>query len=181
MSVLRHALLGLLAREPRTGYQLSKTMERQVSYFWSANHSQIYPALHRLERDEQIIATTHDGPGPRDTKVFAITPAGHAALRTWLVRPTEVGADRDEFVVRVVSLWLLDRAEAIQLVEEHRALHADRLTTYESIRSELGEPPDPGDPSFGQRAALQAGLSYQQHRISWCDWILERLRTTHVD
>lgn len=179
MSVLRHALLGLLAREPRTGYQLSKMMERQVSYFWSANHSQIYPALHRLERDELISATAHDGPGPRDTKVFAITPAGRAALRTWLVRPTEVGADRDEFVVRVLSLWLLDRTEAVHLVEEHRALHAARLATYRSIRSELGEPADPSDPQFAQRATLEAGLSYQQHRISWCDWLLDRLRAQH--
>lgn len=176
MSVLHHALLGLLAREPRTGYQLSKVMVRQVAYFWSANHSQIYPALHRLETAGQISSTAYDGPGPRDTKVFTITAAGRDALRAWLVRPTEIGADRDEFVVRVFSLWLLDRTDAVHLVEEHRALHAARLATYRSIRSELGEPADPGDPQFAQRATLEAGLSYQQHRISWCDWLLERLR-----
>lgn len=175
MSVLRYALLGVLARSPRTGYELSKVMARPVAYFWSANHSQIYPELRRMESAGLIEAETVPGPGPRDTRRLSITAGGASALRAWLRQPSPVSADRDEFVVRVHSLWLLDPQEAGRLVEDHRQLHADRLAVYEAVAQEFADPPEPLTPDFASYATLQAGLSYQRHRIAWCDWLLEQL------
>ena len=59
------ALLGLLARSPPTGYDLAKRMERPVGYFWTANHSQIYPELSRLEEAGLVDHTVIEGAGPR--------------------------------------------------------------------------------------------------------------------
>ena len=47
---LPHLLLGLLA-EPASGYDLKKSFGQTVGHFWSAELSQIYPALGRLEDD----------------------------------------------------------------------------------------------------------------------------------
>ena len=46
---LDHILLGLL-REPATGYDLGNAFSENVRHFWSAELSQIYPALKRLEQ-----------------------------------------------------------------------------------------------------------------------------------
>ncbi|MGI8768408.1 MAG: PadR family transcriptional regulator [Propionibacteriaceae bacterium] len=176
MSVLRHALLGLLAREPMTGYQLSRALERTIGYFWHANHSQVYPQLKALSEAGLARPEALAGPGPRENKRFHLSDLGRAELRSWLSRPVKLGPDRDEFVVRVYSIWLLDPDDAVRIVTEHRQLHADRLAEYQSIRQALGEPTEPSDPQFAQRATLQAGLGYSQHRIAWSDWMLDRLR-----
>ena len=47
---LRHALLGLLADRPYSGWQLLKHFEGSLAYAWPALHSQIYPELARLRR-----------------------------------------------------------------------------------------------------------------------------------
>ena len=40
---LRYAVLGLLARRPSTGYELTQTFDRSLRTSWHARHSQIYP------------------------------------------------------------------------------------------------------------------------------------------
>ena len=68
---LRHALLGVLTDEPRTGYGLLKHFEQSLAYAWPASHSQIYPELARL-LDEGLIEQT--GSGARGAKTYAATP-----------------------------------------------------------------------------------------------------------
>ena len=46
---LRHAVLGLLAVEPATGYDLAQKFTKSISNAWHAGHSQIYPELARLQ------------------------------------------------------------------------------------------------------------------------------------
>ncbi len=74
MSTLGYAILGLLAAQPRTGYDLARLMRTPIGYMWTAHHSQIYPELARLESEGLVAATVIDGPGPRDTKRYEITP-----------------------------------------------------------------------------------------------------------
>src|SRR3712207_7015289 len=49
VTTLGYALLGLLAREPLSGYDLAQRLKGRVGFFWQARHSQIYPELGRLE------------------------------------------------------------------------------------------------------------------------------------
>ena len=61
---LGHALLGVLAEGPRTGYALVKHLEQSIAYTWPASHSQVYPELARLREAGLIaapIAYTVDG------------------------------------------------------------------------------------------------------------------------
>jgi DNA-binding PadR family transcriptional regulator len=48
MNTLGYVVLGLLAREPLSGYDLKKRMEQRVEFSWSARHSQVYPELSKL-------------------------------------------------------------------------------------------------------------------------------------
>lgn len=45
MSTLGYAILGLLAAQPQTGYDLARLMRTPIGYMWTARHSQIYPEL----------------------------------------------------------------------------------------------------------------------------------------
>ena len=73
MGTLGYAILGLLAKEPRTGYQIARAMNRPIGYIWTARHSQIYPELASLEADGLVRHAVVDGRGPRETKRYEIT------------------------------------------------------------------------------------------------------------
>lgn len=186
MSPLRYAILGLLARRPRSGYQLAKVMETPIGFFWTARHSQIHPLLGELESEGLIDHTDRQGRGPHPTKTYAITERGRDDLATWAATPPTRDPARDEFVLKVYSLWLVDRTAARRLVQQHRDEHLDVLAEYERHEQELlaedaASLSDPHSPRFASYATLQAGLGYERHRISWCDWLLVALDTPPRD
>ena len=137
MSPLRYAILGLLARRPRSGYQLAKVMEEPIGFFWNARHSQIHPLLGELESDGLIDHTDHQGRGPHPTKTYAITEQGRAALVSWAGTPPAHNPPRDELMLKVYSLWLVDRTSARRLIRQHRDEHRDMLAEYERHEQEL--------------------------------------------
>jgi PadR family transcriptional regulator AphA len=44
-----HAVLGLLSREPTSGYELGSLAERTIAHFWPITRAHIYAELGRLE------------------------------------------------------------------------------------------------------------------------------------
>src|SRR5881275_2411814 len=101
--VLKFALLGLLAKESRHGYDLKRAFERLLGGTWPINIGQIYTTLTRLERDRLVTAETVTQTSVPDRKVYSLTPAGHDALAEWLAQPVaDSVALKDEMYVKVL-------------------------------------------------------------------------------
>ena|SRR5438067_527027 len=81
MTTIGYALLGLLAREPRSGYELAKELKVPVSFFWYAPHSQIYPELARLEAAGLVTHEKVEQQNRPSKKVYSLTEAGRGKLR----------------------------------------------------------------------------------------------------
>ncbi len=177
-SSLGFALLSLLARQERTGYELSQAMRRQVGYFWSANHSQIYPELARLEGGGLVVHEVIDGAGPRPTKRYAVTHAGRDALRRFVVTDPEPGPVRDLETLRLWSIWLLDPGAAREFIDQVRAGHMGRLAAYEERLAGIAADPAsrrPDEPAFASRVTLEGGIRVTRANLEWCDWVLGEL------
>jgi DNA-binding PadR family transcriptional regulator len=179
-STLGCALLTLLGRSPRTGYELAASLRRPVAYFWEARHSQVHPELGRLLADGLVDFEAAAGPGPRDKKIYSLTEEGRRVLREWLSEPPRPQPVRNELVLKAYGIWAADRAGARSLFEQQAAAHQARLADYETqwaaveSRHHQGAPP-PDHPDFGNYAALRYGLSYERHCIAWCRWMVSRL------
>src|SRR3954466_10106733 len=107
---LRHAVLGLLAVEPSTGYDLSRKFDRSLGNAWHASHSQIYPELSRLQ-DEGMVEVVSEG--ARRSRTYGITAGGQEELRRWLVDVPPSRLERNESAVRIfLSPRLLEPADA---------------------------------------------------------------------
>jgi hypothetical protein len=78
LSTLGYALLALLARGPRSGYDLAQRMNRPIGFFWQAQHSQIYPELARLE---QLGWVTHQVIVQEDRRRRSSTPSPRRGTR----------------------------------------------------------------------------------------------------
>ena len=179
MGTLGYAILGLLAKRPSTGYQISRAMQRPVGYFWTARHSQIYPELADLEGEGLVRSRVIDGPGPRDTKRYAITAAGRNGLRAWLDSPLPDQPPKDELLLRVWSLWLLspDRARAFLVAVRDREQDQIEILLIEEreFQSTPEAVSDPAAPEFGEYATLRWGLARRRAFLDWCDWLIDRL------
>jgi DNA-binding PadR family transcriptional regulator len=166
---LRYALLGALADTPRTGYELLKHFEQSVAYAWPASHGQIYPELARL-RSEGLIAQT--GSGARNSKTYAITPAGLDEVRAWL-RDTEPDRRvRSDAAMRTFFLWLLEPDEASGALAREHAYWSERLTELERIKA---RPRGPGRKEQAFAIALEGGIRSIEARLEWLDWAAAEL------
>ena len=172
---LPHALLGLLAVAPRSGYELTKAFAGDLGrYAWQAGHTSIYPELGRLA-EQGLVEVTHEG--ARGSRTYAVTAAGREALRTWLLSPPERGGKvRNELVLRMFMLSALDPADARTVLERIAADTAQEAAALRRIREEAG-PVRPGREGFGQLAA-EYGLRQFEAVHGWAVWAMEQLDVT---
>lgn len=81
---LKHGLLGLLNYGNMTGYELNKTFEESLGFFWQAQTSQIYRELKSMEKigwvTSNIVVQT-DKPNKR---IYEITPSAKEEFKKWL-------------------------------------------------------------------------------------------------
>jgi DNA-binding PadR family transcriptional regulator len=173
-------LLGLLARESLSGYDLASRMRERVGFFWQARHSQIYPELARLEGEGMVVHRVVEQRDRPDKKVYEITDAGFETLKEWVTAPVKPRATRDEMVLKAYSIWLADPGKAIALFREQQRLHEEQLLRYEQIEAWMEDEWDegiglPDSPRFASYAALQRGIVHERGYAEWCDWLADRL------
>jgi PadR family transcriptional regulator, regulatory protein AphA len=167
--VLRHALLALIAEEPRSGYDLTRIFDRSLGHAWSASHSQIYPELARL-RGAGLIEQL--GAGARERKPYRVTDAGRAEVRRWLAQEPPGRTFRDETILRSFFLWLLDPAERRSFLNNERNYRAGVLGGFERLAVEGSFS---GPVGLSGRIALEFGIRYERMFLEWLDWALEQI------
>lgn len=173
---LRYALLGLLADEAGSGYELTKKFERSLDrYAWHAKHNQVYQELNRLAVDGLAEVVEE---GARGRKTYAITEAGRADLRQWLLNPPRNPVVRNEFVLRLFLLFALDPKEARTVLAEYAAAaqrDLDALTALvEAADVELTDGGLPDPLAFGHLAA-GFGLHMLPASRDWAHWAIEQI------
>jgi DNA-binding PadR family transcriptional regulator len=162
---LRYALLGLLADEPQSGYDLTLRFERSLKrYAWHARHSQIYPELNKLAADGLITVVAE---GARGRRTYALTETGREALRGWLMDWSSLQPVRNEFVLRLFLMSILDPVEALPLLHGIHD-HAEQEVAELEARVEATSGPD-GKWEFG-RLAAEYGLRQYRAMLEWADW-----------
>ena len=136
------AILGVLTIGSMSGYDLKKTIDASVGYFWGPARSGIYALLPRLVASG--FATSRDVPqsGRPDKRVYRITAAGRRALRSWIEdTPAPPDPDRNPLLLK---LFFGSLASPAVLVEQIRARReeAERL---DRALDEYDSEADPAD------------------------------------
>ena len=168
---LKYALLGSLADQPRTGYELLKHFEQSLAYAWPASHSQIYPELARLLEDGLIEQTES---GPRGSKTYALTAAGLDEIRRWLLETEPERRIRRDATLRTFFLWLLEPEEAEAQVQREHAYWSGVLEEFRRIRD---EPTGANRKARTLRIALEGGMRTVEAQLEWLDDVLEEIRS----
>jgi len=167
---LRMAALGLLARQPGSGYDLLREFEKSMANVWPATQSQLYGELNKLA-DSGLIEVADIG--PRGRKEYRITRAGRAELQRWMMNPQNDPPFRDASLLRVFLLGEIEPEQArrhMVAVAEHADSEVKRLKA-------LGDSIDwsDGERLFFGRAALEYGLRLGAMEGQWARWVIGEL------
>jgi PadR family transcriptional regulator AphA len=173
---LRHAVLGLLAERPASGYDLMKLFETSLANVWPATQSQVYGELGKLATSGQLAVSAH---GPRGRKEYAITDDGLAELRRWLIDTEPERFRRSETLLRVFFLGVLTPVEAVAYL----GLEAGRASNGHGALAELESTVEWGDNPFSVygRLALEYGLRLTAMQEEWALWAADQVTEMHAE
>src|SRR6266511_3270230 len=97
----RYAILGMLSIRPMSGYDIKKTVEGSINYFWTESYGQIYPMLKSLVAERLVTKTIKKQAGKPDRHVYALTTRGSKALHTWLAGQVMPTFERNELLLKL--------------------------------------------------------------------------------
>jgi len=172
---LGDAILACLTEHPMTGYELAKTFDSSIGFFWKADHQQIYRELSRLRDRGHIQGREVVQSGKPNKLVYTLTSEGRAALKHWAARPSSPASVKDDLLVRLYALDSVDmepmRADLMARLEYHR----DRFARYERILKKRFPHGAASLDDTGKLLLLRMGLRYERAAAEWCEEALDTL------
>jgi DNA-binding PadR family transcriptional regulator len=173
---LSQAILVSLVDSAKSGYDLAKSFDGSVGFFWEATHQQIYRELNKLEKQGAIAAQTIAQAGRPAKKLYSLTDRGLQQLKDWLRQPCSLSPAKEELLLKVFAGYLVEPEAIAKEIKRHRQLHAERLATYRSIEQEYFSDLSscPKEHKFGYLTLL-SGINFETGWVDWCDEALELL------
>jgi DNA-binding PadR family transcriptional regulator len=172
---LGDAILACLTERPMTGYELAKTFDTSIGFFWKADHQQIYRELTRLRDRGHIQGREVVQSGKPNKLVYTLTPEGRAALRHWGARPSVPPSIKDDLLVRLYALDCVDleplRTDLMARLEHHR----DRCARYERLLHKRFPDGTASLADTGKLLGLRIGLRHERTVAEWCEEAIDAL------
>ncbi|HET7054690.1 MAG TPA: PadR family transcriptional regulator [Solirubrobacterales bacterium] len=163
LSSTAYVILGMVSREPRSGYEIKSVVDNTTRFFWAASYGQIYPELKRLS--EAGLVEGIDAPrGDRKRTVYAITADGKGELEEWLRRPPETAEMREEGLLKLFFAGVLKPAEAVETLRSMRRMRLDLVQRLRDLEPEKAETQDPYP-----LMVLRAGIEFNEWFADWCE------------
>ncbi|MBC9881599.1 PadR family transcriptional regulator [Bradyrhizobium sp. INPA01-394B] len=173
---LGDAILACLTERPMTGYELAKTFDSSIGFFWKADHQQIYRELSKLRdrgfiQGREVVQT-----GKPNKLIYTLTPEGRTALRHWAARPSTPPSIKDDLLIRLHALDSVDiepiRTDLMDRLEHHR----DRHENYERIlKKRFPDGTASGVLDLGNLLLLQLGARHERMVADFCEEALQAL------
>ena len=165
---LADAILACLTERPMTGYELAKTFDASIGFFWKADHQQIYRELSKLRERGHIQGREVVQTGKPNKLVYTLTAEGKAAFRHWAARPSTPASIKDDLLIRLYALDAVDieplRTDLMARQEHHR----DRYERYQRILKKRFPDGIASPADMGKLLGLRIGLKHEQMVAEWC-------------
>lgn len=169
MNTLGYAILSVLSKRPSSGYELASCLDM----LWPAKHSQIYPLLTKMEQKGLLSYEHIEQIGKPNKKIYSITAKGKITLKSWINEPAYSQIIRDDFLIKVYSMWLYDEDRAKKLIED-RMVKLKQQVSQQEIEIEKVNQAHLSTTSkkFGRYVLLNRSYLLNKEEISWCHWVL---------
>lgn len=166
----RHFVLGLLAQQPMSGYDIKCCFESFGWLIHGPSFGSLYPVLHALQEDGYLTMQVIEGESGLSRKVYTITEAGRQALDKWIDESLETEKSLKTFLMHLMVADNLSREALLNHLEQRRSQVADYQTALNRIDKARG-----GDGDLGEQLALDYGRILATAETIWLDRKLAQL------
>ncbi len=153
---LRHAILGIIAQKPSTGFDLLREFDASQSVIWPAPQNEVYRVLRQLKEEglAEIVAK-----GARGSRTYGATDAGRAELAAWLGATSDYTL-RYEPVLKACFLDQTDTRSRVERARQDLAFYEEQLRVIErTAREKAGQPGPVREDARAMAVALYTALA----------------------
>jgi len=168
-SIAEYGILGILSKEPMTGYDINKRVKTRMDSFWDISYGQIYPTLRMLEKEGHITKKVEINENRPNRKVYSITEKGIKKLKKWLLKPAEPESVKIETLLKVAFGEQAPKNVIIKHIEEFKIRNSSKLEKTLSIEEEMKEQLQKNEKYFFPLLTVLLGKSLHKASIEWAD------------
>ena len=163
-----YVILGLLAEQPLSGYQIKKLVDIRFKFFWSESFGQIFPALKSLSAAGLVAECETEHTDGRAAKKYQITPAGKDALIAWLSQPVEKESLRLEILLKTYFSNYAAPGVMLNHLAAFEQSHAQQLQILGLFQKELERIPDEDENHREVLRVIDFGQKVNRAYLDWC-------------
>jgi PadR family transcriptional regulator AphA len=166
---LRHNILGLLAQEPMSGYDIKRLFKDLSWLVGSPSPGSLYPILRTLLKEGRVTVQVVPSSERPTRKIYKLTDTGRQELRAWMEQPVAPDTSLKGFVMHLLLTSAVSRNKLMAHLRQRRAQVLARRTDLEQSLGLLEE-----DADLGRRLALEYGLALATAELAWLGETLAR-------
>jgi PadR family transcriptional regulator, regulatory protein AphA len=164
---VRTLCLGYLSLHDATGYEMKKDFEEGMfCHFMEASYGSIYPALNQLSAEGLVTVREEEQSGKPDKKVYAITPAGTAALSKALSVVPAQDKFKSEFLFIMLLQHHVSPQHRIVAIEKQLADVKADLANIAHCKLDQARPPSADFVMGYGEAVLTASVTYLEQKLA---------------
>jgi PadR family transcriptional regulator AphA len=166
----RYFILGLLAEQPMSGYDVKGYLGSLDWLVSSPSFGSVYSNLHALLEDGLVDVEVVKNEDRPSRKVYSITGAGTRVLQEWISEPLDASGSLKAFLRRLMLANSLSDHDLVACLQRRRS----QVAAYRAALEPATEAHDKA-PRLGQDLAFDFALTAARTEIAWLDRALEVL------
>lgn len=167
---LRFFILGLLARQSMSGYDIKCVLKGLSWLTGSPSGGNLYPVLRALHEEDLVTLEIVPGRDSPTKKVYTINEAGRRELRVWIDQP----AVPDRSLKAFVMLLLLASNFSTAVLRAHLQQRRAQVAAHQGALCQAACWSQTRD-NRGRFLAMDYGLAMASAEQSWLDDVLGEL------
>lgn len=167
-SKTKYAILGMLAYQHMSGYDIKNMMEKSTNHLWSESPGQIYPTLASLLKEECIAETKDTTKSKHERNTYKITKKGLKLLQEWLPKAPEKQTSRDELLLKIFFAKNMSKEQLLALIKKRRAETLEHIEELNNIMHHVKTEHHDADAPYWL-ITINSGLIHCKANLSWCD------------
>lgn len=160
-------ILGLLAHEDLTGYDIKKKIDGSISFFWKGSFGSIYPALSDMEKQGLLKRKKSDNTGGREKIAYHLTQKGNDALKNWLKEGSVSNELKYETLLKLYFGGVEERSVTIRNIELFEESIRDDLEILKYYKSNLEKVLNEEDHLY-YYLTVTFGIDTYEAYLKWC-------------